>query len=87
MSEAELMDTTPYAFNCKVDGWIKGIKRVERSEWERTRWLAVMSMNPHLKKPLKPTDLFKFDDERVAKPVDPEKDMELDRIAKRWRPK
>jgi len=87
MSETELMDTTPYAFNRKVEGWMKTQKRIERSEWERTRWLAVMCMNPHLKKPLKPTDLFKFDDEsKASKVVDPVVDEKANRISKKWRP-
>ncbi len=34
-----------------------------REDWERTRWAAMVSMQPHLKKgtTLKPTDLIKFE--------------------------
>ena len=86
MSEAELMDTTPKAFNAKTDGWLKSEKRRERAEWERARWIATQSMNPHLKRALKPTDLFRFEDEKVAAKIDPKADAEINRIAKKWKP-
>jgi hypothetical protein len=27
----------------------------ERGEWERSRWMATAIINPHVKKPIKPT--------------------------------
>jgi hypothetical protein len=43
----------------------------EREPWERVRWLATITLQPHAKKgtTLKPTDLLKFawDNEKKAK--------------------
>lgn len=87
MSERELMDTTPKAFSLKVEGWAEQQRHAERNEWERARWAATMAMNPHLKRPLKPTDLFKFDDEqKKVTRIDPEIDKEANRIAAKYKP-
>ena len=32
----------------------------ERMEWERTRWLAAITINPHVKKRITPKDLATF---------------------------
>ena len=87
MSERELMDTTPKAFSLKVEGWAEHQRQAERNEWERVRWATAMGMNAHLKRPLKPTDLFKFDDEQVkVTRIDPEIDKEANRIAAKYKP-
>lgn len=39
----------------------------EQSEWERTRWLACVILNPHVKKSLKPKDLTTFPWESARK--------------------
>ena len=44
-------------------------------EWERTRWLACLLLQPHKKKnsSLKPTDLVRFDWEKKEEKIDIEK--------------
>ena len=39
---------------------------LQRAEWERTRWLATVFLQPHLKKgmKMKPSDLIQFDWEK-----------------------
>ena len=41
----------------------------ERFEWERTRWLCAVLLQPHRKKgtSIKPTDLIKFEWEKKDK--------------------
>ena len=43
-------------------GHYKEIEEREKAEWERTRWLGSMIMQPHLKKgrKLQPKDLMQF---------------------------
>ena len=46
-----------------------------KTEWERTRWLACLLLQPHKKKnsSLKPTDLVRFDWEKKEEKIDIEK--------------
>ena len=50
---------------------MRGLHEIEelrqRAEWERTRWLACLLLNPHTKRRLKPQDLAEFEWERKAK--------------------
>jgi hypothetical protein len=41
----------------------------QKQHWERTRWLATLNLQPHMKKVtrLKPTDIAKFPWEKTAK--------------------
>lgn len=57
-------------FNNAVTGWNKHQEMRERGEWERTRWLGVLVLQPHLKKgrKLKPKDLAVFPWENEVKP-------------------
>lgn len=88
MSEIDFLNTTPRAFALKVEGWATWEADQSRSEWERTRWAVAVGMSPHLKKPIKPTDLFRFDDEKsTTKEIDKEADAKINRIAAKWRPK
>lgn len=38
----------------------------ERGEWERSRWMAALIMQPHLKKRLSPQDICRFPWEKQA---------------------
>tara|TARA_R110002012_G_scaffold13648_4_gene57973 strand:- start:3984 stop:4199 length:216 start_codon:yes stop_codon:yes gene_type:complete len=44
----------------------------ERFEWERTRWLCAVLLQPHRKKgtSIKPTDIIRFDWEKKDKKAD-----------------
>ena len=46
----------------------------QRAEWERTRWLACVMLQPHKKKSqkLQPQDLIKFDWERKEEKIEAE---------------
>ena len=46
-----------------------------KTEWERTRWLACLLLQPHKKKnsSLKPTDLVRFEWEKKEEKIDIEK--------------
>ena len=49
-----------------------------RDTWERARWLAAISLQPHAKKgaTIKPTDLIKFDwDNEQKQTTKPKKDI------------
>lgn len=58
----------------------------QRAEWERTRWLATVFLQPHLKKgtKMKPSDLIQFDWEKPKKTVS-EGEKERQRIEEKWR--
>ena len=47
----------------------------QRADWERTRWLACVMLQPHKKKSqkLQPQDLVKFDWERKEEKIEAEK--------------
>ena len=47
----------------------------ERFEWERTRWLACLILQPHKKKnsQLNPTDLVRFEWEKKKEEIDLDK--------------
>lgn len=50
-----------------------------RDTWERARWLAAISLQPHAKKgaTIKPTDLIKFDwDNEQKQTAKPKKDVQ-----------
>ncbi len=57
-------------FNNAVIGWNKHEEITQQAEWERTRWLGVLMLQPHLKKgrKLKPKDLAVFPWEKQVKP-------------------
>lgn len=57
---AELYDLTPCMFYNAQKGLFEKWDVESQGEWERTRWLACVTINPHVKKNLKPTDLTKF---------------------------
>ena len=53
-----------------IKGWNKREEIRERFEWERARWLGMISLQPHLRKgrKLKPKDLAVFPWEKSVKP-------------------
>lgn len=54
------MDYTPKAFFNKLAGFYKLETQREQANWERSRWMAAVIINPHTKKNIKPIDLGKF---------------------------
>tara|TARA_R100000278_G_C5472470_1_gene164981 strand:+ start:917 stop:1213 length:297 start_codon:yes stop_codon:yes gene_type:complete len=56
----QLYDMTPSMFYNAQHGMWEKWELESQGEWERTRWLACVIINPHVKKNLKPTDLTKF---------------------------
>ena len=62
----QFWDFTLHEFLLYKRGFEDMLKHKERNEWERTRYLATVILQPHTKqgKTIKPTDLFKFEDER-----------------------
>jgi len=69
LTPSSLYDLTFQEFSNAMAGRRFEIEMRERGEWERTRWLACLLLNPHTKKRLKPTDLATFEWEKAAKPV------------------
>jgi hypothetical protein len=53
-------DLLPREWTNLVDGWNQKENRREQSEWERTRWMTTVLLNPHTKKRIKPKDLIVF---------------------------
>jgi len=60
---------TLHEFLLAVDGFMMLEENRERQHWERTRWLAAVTLQPHAKKGtrLKPTDIAKFPWDKKAK--------------------
>jgi hypothetical protein len=67
MTYDELMDLTPRVFSNKVQGWTRQQSMMMQDQWERARWMVSTTISPHLKKPIKPTDLVKFNWEKKPK--------------------
>lgn len=65
-----LYDLTFAEFANAMRGHYKGIEEREKSEWERTRWLATIVVNPHVKKRLTPKDLATFPWEKQESAAD-----------------
>ena len=53
---------SPRVFYYKVDGFWEFFDQKEKMDWERTRWLGMMILQPHMKKGkrIKPKDLIRF---------------------------
>lgn len=67
MTYDELMHLTPRVFSNKVQGWTRQQSMMMQDQWERARWMVSTTISPHLKKPIKPTDLVKFNWEKKPK--------------------
>lgn len=50
-----------------VEGWNERQNTKEQAEWERTRWMTTILINPHSKKRIKPKDLIVFPWEKEPK--------------------
>lgn len=57
-------------FGNAMAGHYKEIEEREKAEWERTRWLAAITINPHVKKRITPKDLATFPWEKKEKAAD-----------------
>ena len=57
-------------FGNAMAGHYKEIEEREKAEWERTRWLAAITVNPHVKKRVTPKDLATFPWEKTEKAAD-----------------
>ena len=66
LTEDEFWDMTPKTFSFRTQGFWEHFELKERLEWERTRWLGTIILQPHMKRgrTLNPTDLVKFDWEK-----------------------
>lgn len=67
MTPAQLGDLTVKEFFNKQIGWFEFMELQQQQEWERTRWLAAIVINPHTKKTIKPKDLCTFEWEKGSK--------------------
>lgn len=65
----EFWDLTFHEFFLLQRGRNEIFQMKERFEWERTRWLCAVLLQPHRKKgtSIKPTDLIKFEWEKKDK--------------------
>lgn len=70
LSPVLLYDLTFPEFSNAMRGHYKEIEEREKAEWERTRWLATITVNPHVKKRLTPKDLATFPWEKKEKAAD-----------------
>lgn len=43
-----------------IEGWNDQQNRKEQADWERTRWMTTILLNPHTKKRIKSKDLIVF---------------------------
>lgn len=73
MTWEEFMNLTPRVFTNKSKGFQKRLEQGLQISWEQTRWLAAITINPHLKKQLKPKDLATFPWEKSKKVAPKEK--------------
>lgn len=60
MSLSDFERCTPSEFSAVAERWKERQERESRQEWERTRLLAAMSLQPYSKKPVRPTDVMRF---------------------------
>lgn len=74
------MDYTPKAFFNKLAGFYQLETQREQANWERSRWMAAVIINPHTKKNIKPIDLGKFswekDNQRAKKQLTSKEDIQ-----------
>lgn len=66
LQPVEFWELTFHEFFLIQRGVVEKEKAKQKSDWERTRWLACIMMQPHKKKGqnLQPQDLIKFDWEK-----------------------
>ena len=81
VSEEEFYNTTPKFFFSRLTGFYQHIEETEKLQWVRSRWLALLTIQPHVKKRLKENDLgvFAWEKHNEIKPED------VDRIKQRFK--
>jgi len=57
---SQFYDLLPREWGNMVEGWNERQNRKEEADWERTRWMTTILLNPHTKKRIKPKDLIVF---------------------------
>ena len=67
ISPHEFWNITLREYHHCLFAWGKNEERRQQGEWERIRWLATVTINPHLKNSIKPTDLMQFPWEKETK--------------------
>lgn len=60
MNEADFWDLTPRGFFLKYKGWQKQEEELQRCEWERARFVAVMAGNAGMYKKALKESQFRF---------------------------
>ncbi len=60
MSLDDFCALEPSEFEACCDAYHDRMEQAERMEWQRTRMLATITIQPHVKKKLKPRDLIEF---------------------------
>lgn len=56
----QFWNATPREFSNAFRGWVKVREMDDRVEWERTRAMTLALVQVHIKKKLRPTDIFRF---------------------------
>jgi hypothetical protein len=63
----QFYDLLPREWENMVSGWNEKQNRKEQTQWERTRWIATILLNPHTKKRISQRDLIVFPWEKEPK--------------------
>lgn len=64
---SQFYDLLPREWMNLVEGWNERQNTKERADWERTRWMTTILINPHTKKTIKAKDLIVFPWEKEPK--------------------
>jgi hypothetical protein len=75
MNVVDLYDLTPKMFYNAQQGLFDMWKTEDQNQWERSRWLACVLLNPHVKKNMQPKDITRFPWESVKNKMS-KKEME-----------
>jgi hypothetical protein len=76
MSYMDFCRCTPQEFFCIHKAFIAGEEEREKSEWERMRMLATITIQPHVKGHIKPQKLLPFPWEKPKPKPAPKISME-----------
>jgi hypothetical protein len=60
LSRNDFLDLTPFEFQQAHKAWLEVQTLQYRAQWEQTRWLAAVVVQPHAKRRLRPADLIRF---------------------------
>jgi len=62
LAPSHFWELTMPEFRMAITGYYDAHNAVQRQEWERTRWLAMITITPHVKKGSikKPQDITRF---------------------------